>query len=77
MVSLDLTSAPEIKNAFVKNGIYSWYLQVPVTVRFDGAEPPQPIATTLILQVVRVSTLQNPEGISIEQWVAVKPNAGR
>lgn len=77
VVSLDLTLAPEIKNAFVKNGIYSWYLQVPVTVRFDGAEPPQPIATTLILQVVRVSTLQNPEGISIEQWVAVKPNAGR
>ena len=74
VVSLDLNSAPEIKNAWVKNGIYTWYLEVPVMIRFDGAEPPQPIAANLIVQVVRVSTLQNPDGISIEQWVSLKTN---
>ena len=77
VVSLELSAAPEIKNAFVKNGVYTWYLQIPVTIKFDGNEPPQPIPTMLILQVVRVSTLQNPEGISIEQWVAYKQGASR
>lgn len=73
VVSLDLNSAPEIKNAYVKNGVYTWYLQVPITIHFDGDDPPLPIVSTLILQVVRVSTLQNPDGISIEQWVTIKP----
>jgi hypothetical protein len=42
---------------------------MPVTIRFDGETPLQPITTVLYLQIVRVSTLQNPDGISIEQWV--------
>jgi intracellular multiplication protein IcmL len=70
VVSLDVESAPEIKNSFVHDGIYTWYLQFPITIRFDGNDPPAPIHATLILQVVRVSTLQNPDGISIEQWIA-------
>ena len=74
VVGLELNSAPEIKNAYVRNGIYTWYLQVPVTIRFDGDDPPLPITSTLILQVVRVSTLQNSDGISIEQWVTIKPS---
>jgi intracellular multiplication protein IcmL len=73
VVLMDINGAPEIKNAFVKNGVYTWYLQFPVTIHFDGEAPPQPIATTLLLQVMRVSNLQNPDGISIEQWVTVNP----
>jgi intracellular multiplication protein IcmL len=71
VVSMDINAAPEIKNAFLKNGVYTWYLQFPVTISFDGEQPPQPITTNLVLQVVRVSTLQNPDGISIEQWVTI------
>ncbi len=77
VVTLELNAAPEIKNAFVKNGVYTWYLQMPVTIKFDGDQPPQPITTNLLLQVVRVSTLQNPDGISIEQWVTVNPQGVR
>ncbi len=74
-MTLEIEAAPEIKNAFVKNGVYTWYLQFPVTIKFDGDAPPAPIRTTLLLQIVRVSTLQNPDGISIEQWVTVHPDA--
>ena len=77
VVTMDINAAPEITNAFVRNGIYTWYLQMPVTIKFDGDAPPGPITTTLRLQVVRVSTLQNPEGISIEQWVPLNNNGGK
>jgi intracellular multiplication protein IcmL len=70
VVSLDIESAPEIKAASVRDGVFTWYLQFPITIKFDGNEPPAPIHALLILQIVRVSTLVNPEGISIEQWIA-------
>jgi intracellular multiplication protein IcmL len=70
VVSLDIDAAPEIKNSFVHDGIYTWYLQFPIVIKFDGNDVPAPIHANLILQVVRVSTLQNPDGISIEQWIA-------
>jgi len=70
VVNLEILAAPEIKSAFVRDGVYTWYLQFPITIKFDGNEPPAPINASLILQIVRVSTLQSPEGISIEQWIA-------
>lgn len=70
-VSMQIGAAPEVKNAFEKNGIYTWYLQFPVVIKFDGENPPNDMSATLVLQIVRVSTLQNPDGISIEQWIAV------
>ena len=73
VVSMEIDAAPEIKQAFIKNGIYTWYLQFPVTIKFDGDQAPGAIRTMLLLQVVRVSTLQDPQGISIEQWVTVNP----
>ena len=71
VVTLDIGAAPEIKNALVHNGVYTWQLEFPITIKFGGSAPPAPISTNLILQVVRVSTLQNPDGLSIEQWVTV------
>lgn len=70
-VSMQIGAAPEVKSAFEKNGIYTWYLQMPVVIKFDGESAPNDMSATLVLQVVRVSTLQNPDGISIEQWIAV------
>jgi intracellular multiplication protein IcmL len=76
VVTMDINGAPEIQSAGVRsNGVYTWFVQFPVTIRFDGNQPPQSIATTLRLQIVRVSTLQNPDGISIEQWVPLSPDA--
>ena len=74
VVSMEINGAPEIQSALVRNGAYTWYVQFPVTIKFDGDQPPQPIVTMLRLQIVRVSTLQNSDGISIEQWVPVQDN---
>ena len=74
VVTMDINAAPEVQNAFVRNGVYTWYVQFPVTIKFDGDQPPGPISTTLRLQIVRVSTLQNPDGVSIEQWVPINPS---
>jgi len=73
VVTMDIDAAPEIKQAFVKDGIYTWYLQFPITIKFNGDQPPSAIHTVLLLQIVRVSTLQNPDGISIEQWITTTP----
>ncbi|MFA6279435.1 MAG: DotI/IcmL/TraM family protein [Bdellovibrionales bacterium] len=70
-VSMQIEAAPEVKKALDNQGVYTWYLQFPVSIKFDGQETPAPIQATLVLQIVRVSTLQSPEGISIEQWIAV------
>ncbi len=70
VVTMDIEAAPEIKSSFVRDGVYTWYMQFPVMIKFEGAEAPGSIHAMLILQVVRVSTLQNPDGINIEQWVA-------
>lgn len=70
-VSMQIERAPEVKKALDNDGVYTWHLQFPIVIRFDGNDPPEPMYATLVLQIVRVSTLQNPEGISIEQWITV------
>jgi len=77
VVSLDIGAAPEIENETIVNGVYTWSLKFPITIKFDGNEPPQPITTQLLMQVVRVSTLQDPVGISIERWIVLSPDAGQ
>lgn len=62
--------APQIlRKGLSKEGVYSWYLRMPVTVQFDGNDPPQPIHGMLQVRVDRVNFLENPEGIAIGQWV--------
>jgi len=74
LISMQIEAAPEVKSAFVRDGVFTWYLQFPVTIKFEGNDPPAPMHANLILQIVRVSTLQNAAGIGIEQWIA---NAAR
>jgi intracellular multiplication protein IcmL len=69
-LTLSVNSAPEITAAGLVNGSYAWNLRFPITIKFDGIEPPQPIYATLKMRIVRVSTLQTSDGIGIEQWIA-------
>lgn len=71
VVDLDVKAAPEILSSGVRNGVYTWDLRIPVVIKLEGPESPQPTVASLLLRIVRVSTLQNPDGISIEQWVTV------
>ncbi len=73
MVSMEVQSAPEIKRSFVDdNGVYTWDIQFPVAIKYEGVNAPANMETTLILRIVRVSTLQNPGGIGIEQWISTE-----
>jgi intracellular multiplication protein IcmL len=74
VVSLDVMQAPEIDKAGVVNGVYTWHMKLPVTIKFDGAEPPQPMSMQLILTIQRISTLVDPSGISIQQMVFHNPD---
>ena len=75
VVTMDIKAAPEIINSGVRNGVYTWDVKFPVVIKLDGPESPQPTVANLLLRIVRVSTLQNADGISIEQWVTVTNNA--
>lgn len=70
-LSMQVEAAPEVEKAFEREGVYTWILHFPATIHFDGVEAPSAMSVNLVLHVVRVSTLQNPDGISIEQWIAV------
>ena len=80
VVTMEIRAAPEIISAGIRhvNGadVYTWDVRFPIMVKLDGAESPQPTLANLLLRIVRVSTLQNPDGISIEQWVTVTKGAG-
>jgi len=70
LLSIELEAAPEIIRDGVSDGVYTWKIKMPVVIRFEGQEVPGAQRALLLLTVVRVSTLQNPDGISIEQWIA-------
>ncbi|MER2519079.1 MAG: type IVB secretion system apparatus protein IcmL/DotI [Bdellovibrionales bacterium] len=71
IVNLKVNAAPEIANKGNMNGVYTWDLRFPITISYEGNQTPQAMRATLILRIERVSTLQNPEGISIKQWVTL------
>lgn len=74
VVTMEVKAAPEIISSGVRNGVYTWDVRFPVLIKLDGPESPQPTLANLLLRIVRVSTLQNPDGIQIEQWVTVTKN---
>ncbi|NBO19978.1 MAG: type IV secretion protein DotI [Proteobacteria bacterium] len=69
LVRMDINAAPEVVQEGVRDGVYTWYLRMPITITYDGVEPLAPQNATLIVQVIRVSTLVSPGGIGIEQFV--------
>ncbi|MGB4101407.1 MAG: DotI/IcmL/TraM family protein [Alphaproteobacteria bacterium] len=70
MVSeLTIEAAPEIIKKGELNGTYYWVMQMPVILMFKGENSPQNIRGMLHLTVSRVSTLQHPKGVGIEQFL--------
>jgi len=73
VVTLLVEAAPDIKKYGVNNGVYYWDMQFPVTIKYEGNESIPSMRYILTLRIVRVSTLQNPSGVSIEQWIMRSP----
>lgn len=54
---------------------YAWRLQIPFLVTFMSGEQKTQQFYMLYMTIVRVPTYINPQGIGIEQFVMVNPNA--
>ena len=63
-------SAPVVLKEGVVGGRYRWQVQLPIAVTYKGAEEGRTDNLLLTLVVERVSALENPNGVGIEQWIA-------
>jgi intracellular multiplication protein IcmL len=62
--------APVVVQRGEINGRYYWRIQLPMIVTFTSGEKKASKRQLLNLTIVRVSPLDNPSGLGIEQWVA-------
>ena len=58
------------------SGKYGWWVQVPVTIKYDGFKPPPAVNMTFQLLVVRVPTLNNLTGVGIENVIQAPATTG-
>lgn len=63
-------SAPIIRSEGLKEGRYQWEIEIPLRINVQFGETSKVISQTIRLTIVRVSRLESPSGIGIEQWVA-------
>ena len=61
--------APTIVQQGLTNGIYRWVVQVPLVVTYQSGAAQQSDNLNVQLVIVRVSTLDSPSGVGIQQWI--------
>jgi intracellular multiplication protein IcmL len=65
--------APILKSEGEYNGRYQWTVQLPIVVTYQSGPKKRSDNLMLTLVIVRVPRLESPNGVGIEQWLAV-PN---
>jgi len=75
VVSAYATRAPSITQKGLINGVYSWRVQMPVSVTYQSSEKYTTQNVMILMLITRVSTLNSPRGIGISQFV-VSPITG-
>lgn len=70
------TGAPVIIRQWLDSGVATWQIQLPVLITYQSASNYVAQNNIIILKVRRISTLQNPNGIGIEDYVATGSNGG-
>jgi len=70
VVSAVAIKPPSILKKGYLNGVYSWRIQLPILVTYQSASEfiQQNVLVTLL--VSRISTLDNPKGVGIEQFIS-------
>lgn len=63
-------SAPVIVQQGLVDGIYRWVVNLPLIVTYQSGSATQSDTINVELVIVRVSTLDSPSGVGIQQWVA-------
>ena len=72
------SAAPTIANNFgiiLDTGKYGWVVLMPLTISYAGYQPPSNVNVTLQILVVRVPTLNNLSGVSIDNVVQAAERA--
>ena len=69
VVSGQATRTPEILQKGVINGRYAWRIKIPMFITYQSSDQYSTQSVDVILLVTRVSTLNNPKGIGVEQFV--------
>jgi intracellular multiplication protein IcmL len=62
--------APVVVQEGVVRGVYRWYVQMPLNVTYQVGNTQENRPQRITLAIVRVSTLETPDGVAIDQWVA-------
>lgn len=70
VVTASVQKAPVISQQGLVNGIYRWVVELPLVVTYQSGTATQSDVLQVQLVVVRVSTLDSPAGVGIQQWVA-------
>jgi hypothetical protein len=67
-VTAKITAAPFKLNSGVieESGKYGWWVQIPLTIKYDGYQPMAEKKVTFQVLIVRVSTLNNLTGVAID-----------
>lgn len=63
-------SAPVIIQQGLVNGIYRWIIEMPLIVTYQSGTTQRTDTINVRLTIVRVSTLDSPNGVGIQQWIA-------
>ncbi len=65
-------SAPILRQSGIFNGKYRWLIEMPLNVTYKSGSASRTDYLTLSLVVERVPSLESPNGVGIEQWIAVQ-----
>jgi intracellular multiplication protein IcmL len=71
VVSAQPRSAPILQQEGIFNGKYRWVIRLPLTVKYQSGTNSRTDNLMVELVITRVPSLENPDGVGIEQWVAV------
>lgn len=63
-------SAPVISQQGLVDGVYRWVVELPLIVTYQSGTAQQSDTINVQLVLVRVSTLDSPSGVGIQQWIA-------
>lgn len=64
------TSAPVLISEGIVNGRYQWQVELPMVITYQAGALKRADNLVLTLLIVRVSKLESPNGVGIEQWIA-------
>jgi len=63
--------APVLRSEGLFEGRYQWIVEIPMVLTYQAGSKTRSDSLLITLKVVRVPRLESPNGVGIEQWIAV------